>query len=135
MSEEQQRANGTKSTVTGVTVYFTDKRDLFPAGVFYAFHRQYGDEERVRFHEAFEASWDRLRRLINQAPGRLIATSSGFDWWPRTPDYFRLDVHRMRKTVRHILEEGDWQFDDPQVGRPQRYDFAERLVKAMQDPQ
>jgi hypothetical protein len=88
MSEEQQRANGTKSTVTGVAVYFTDKRDLFPAGVFYAFHRQYGDEERVRFHEAFEASWDRLRRLINQAPGRLIATSSGFDWWPRTPDYF-----------------------------------------------
>jgi len=129
MSETQP----THSTITSVSVYFTDRHDVFPTGAWFAFHRCRGDQKDVLFHTGSASTWLELQRLINTTPGRIYVYINGFEWHPHQPDFFRLDTHRLQDLIMHVLREGEWLFDDEGIGLAQRCDFAHRIVNAMRD--
>jgi hypothetical protein len=132
MNATEPQNSNTKSVIEAVSIYFSDRNDLFPAGAWLAFHRRRGQETWIRFHNGSPTSLAALRQLINTSPGRLTVEITGFSWWPRRPDWVRLNTERLRQTIRNILREGSWLFDDPDVGWKQRYDFVSRVVGVME---
>jgi hypothetical protein len=132
MNATEPQNGRTRGVIEAVSIYFTDRKDLFPAGAWFAFHRRRGEETWFRFHNGSPTSLAALRQLINTSPGRLTVEITGFGWWPRRPDWVHLDTERLGQAIRNILREGDWLFDDPDVGWAQRYDFTRRVVAAME---
>nr|MBC8265254.1 hypothetical protein [Anaerolineales bacterium] len=123
MNATEPQNGNTRDVINAVSIYFTDRKDLFPAGAWFAFHRRRGEETRVCFRDGSPTSWAALMHLINTSPGRLTVDSNGLGWWPRRPDRCRLDTERLRQAIRDLLEEGEWLFDEEEIGWAQRYDF------------